>query len=90
MQARVLIMCMPGQGTEQPLPISSYPIIMQTRLWNGLQNCWKSKLGARRLMGAKSAADNKAKPVKEKQKRALSKIAGTGKQEIVSFAYPEK
>lgn len=41
-------------------------------------------------MGAKSAADNKAKPVKEKQERALSKIVGTGKQEIVSFAYPEK
>lgn len=41
-------------------------------------------------MGRKSAVDKKTKPVKEKQERALSKIIGTGKQEILSFAYPEK
>lgn len=40
--------------------------------------------------GEKSAVDKKTKPVKKKQERALSKIVGTGKQEILSFAYPEK
>lgn len=41
-------------------------------------------------MGRKSAVDKKTKPVKEKWERALSKIVGTGKQESLSFAYPEK
>lgn len=39
-------------------------------------------------MGRKSAVGKKTKPAKEKRERALSKIAGTGKQEILSFAYP--
>lgn len=41
-------------------------------------------------MRRKSAAGKKTKPVKKKQERALGKIVGTGKHEILSFAYPEK
>lgn len=57
---------------------------MPSELW-GIQTYWQ--VPPRQKVSTK---EGNRKSLKEKQEMALSRIAEAGKQEILSFAYPEK